>query len=65
MEILKHGSTPFVIWTFACEVCGCIFEADKNDRVMGLPSGGVMLYCPWCGKLTGTKESRCINHDED
>ena len=47
MEILKKGNLERK-WKYTCEICGCEFVLDANDRAT---SPLRLCSCPTCGNL--------------
>lgn len=47
MEILKKGNLERR-WKYTCEICGCEFVLDTNDRAT---SPLRLCSCPTCGNL--------------
>lgn len=47
MEILKKGNLERR-WKYTCEICGCEFVLDANDRAT---SPLRLCSCPTCGNL--------------
>jgi len=60
MNVIKHGKPKITLKRFECEVCGCIFEADK-DEYTGHSQYNEMWFiarCPECGGRACEKFSR-------
>ena len=53
MKIIKQGSIKklYKTETFDCDFCGCLFEADKTEYLIGSQYNEEYLYvnCPFCG----------------
>lgn len=54
MTIIKEGKSPYkgnVLKRFECGICGCVFDANKDEYKTDTQYNGVCYYCkcPCCG----------------
>lgn len=51
MKIIKHGSPLLTTKRFKCDMCGCVFEADKDEYKVGFWRNETLYscQCPECG----------------
>ena len=61
MQIIKQGKIPVYKKTFECDVCGCVFEAERGEYVasgqMEVMHDNLPNYkckCPCCGVMVYT-----------
>lgn len=61
MKIIKKGDPAKLITAkrFECCMCGCVFEADKDEYKCSMQYNETYFYCkcPFCGASAPVKEN--------